>query len=108
MVCNRPGRSGPISEQGRAGVVAKTRPGAVEVADDAGTGQADRSTVAAGGSEPPGEIHVSIQLQAVRLEARARVVAQPRSLAIEAAADARGDQVDRAVVTAAGGRELVA
>ena len=87
-----------VGVQGGAGFVAQARPVTFEAAADVGAGQADRAiTAAAGGSEPAGQEHVLIDLQAVGVQGGAEVVAQLRPVAVEVAADVGAAQVDRAL-----------
>ena len=98
-----------VGDQGRAGVVAQLRPGTVELAADVGAEQADRAAVAAaGGGEPAGQEHVLVDLQAVREQGGAGVVAQLRPAAVELAADVGAGQADRAEAAAAGSGEPAA
>ena len=77
-----------VGGQGGAGVVAQLRPGTVEAAADVGAGQADRP-----GSPAPVAVNPSrrnmlwLDFQAVGVQGGAGVVAQPRPVAFEAAAD---------------------
>jgi hypothetical protein len=65
-----------VGVQGGTGIVAQGRPGAVEVAADAGAGQADRAIFASARSgKPAAHQHVLIDLQAVRVHGGAGVVA---------------------------------
>ena len=86
-----------VRGQGRAGVVAQLRPGAVEIAADMGAEQANRAMVAATGSgEPFAQEHALANLQALGGQGRAGVVAQLRPGTVEVAADVGAVQVDRA------------
>ena len=88
-----------LSGQGRAGVVAQPRLIAFEGAVNAGAGQADRAVRAgAGGGELAAEEHGLADLQAVGVQSRAGVVAQPRPVAVERAVDAGAGQADRTVL----------
>src|SRR5207247_1030191 len=68
--------------EGGAGVVAQTRPGAVEAAADVGTEHADGAIVAgAGGGEPVAQEYGPVDLQGIATKGGARVVAQARPVA---------------------------
>ena len=94
------------SVEGGAGVVAQARPGAVEAAADVGTAQADRANVArAGSGEPAAQEYGLVDLQGVAAQGGARLVAQARPIAFEAAADVGAGQADSALAAGAGGGE---
>ena len=77
-----------VGGQGGAGVVAQLGPGTVEVASNLGADQVDRTQLAgAGGHELVSEKHALLDFQAVGVEGGAGVVAQPRPVTFEAAAD---------------------
>ena len=91
----------PVSDQGRAGVVAQLRPVAEQAAADVGTGQPDRTVLAAAGSgEPLAEEYVLADLQAVGEKRGTGVVAQLRPVAEQAAVDVSTSQADRTTAQA--------
>ena len=68
--------------------------------------QADRAIVAgAGGGEPAAQEHGLVDLQGVAAQGGARLVAQVRPIAFEAAAYTGAGQADSALAAGAGGGE---